>query len=148
MLPPDFREFLRLLSQREAEYLLISGYAVNYYGYARATADMDVWIAVSPKNAERISAAVREFGFKSADASLFLEAGRIIRFGVPPLRIEVLNRISGVDFEECYASRVEAMIEGIPVTLIDLDHLKANKKAAGRLKDLNDLEQLSPPGPK
>jgi hypothetical protein len=62
-LPPDFREFLRLLNAHRVEYLLIGGYAVNYHGYPRATADMDIWVAVSPANADRIVAAMGEFGF-------------------------------------------------------------------------------------
>ena len=74
-LPPDFREFLRLLNDHKVEYLLIGGYAVGYHGYPRATADMDIWVAVDPANARRIVAALKEFGFDTPDlsADLFLE---------------------------------------------------------------------------
>jgi hypothetical protein len=126
--------------------LLIGGYAVNYYGYAPATADIDIWIAVHSQNAERVTSALKAFGFTAAESSLFLEPGKMIRLGVPPLRIEFVTAISGVGFEECYASKVETEIDGVPVKLIDLNHLKANKLAAGRFKDLNDLEQLKPAG--
>jgi hypothetical protein len=71
LLPPDFKEFLRLLNSREVQYLLIGGYAVNYYGYPRATADLDIWIAIDPLNAEKI--ALGEFGFKQATSSLLQE---------------------------------------------------------------------------
>ena len=70
LLPPDFKEFLRLLNSHDVEYLLIGGYAVNYYGYLRATADLDIWIAIDPLNAEKMAGVLGEFGFKQATSSL------------------------------------------------------------------------------
>src|SRR5262245_18805081 len=96
ILPPDFKEFLRLLNSNNVEYLLIGGYAVNYHGYPRATVDMDVWIAMDPQNAERVAAAVRAFGFRDTTAREFLQPHKIVRMGVPPLRLEILTTISGV----------------------------------------------------
>lgn len=97
-----------------------------------------------PHNATRMVEVMREFGFdvKGLSEELFLEANNVVRLGVPPLRIEVLTTISGVDFEECYRARNHDSIDGIEVQLISLEHLKANKKASGRLKDLSDLEHL------
>ena len=143
-LPPDFKEFLRLLNAHRVEYLLIGGCAVAYHGHPRATADLDVWTAVSPANADRVVAALKEFGFAVAElsAELFLKEGQIIRMGVPPVRIEIATSISGVRFDDCYAARVSEELDGVPVTLIGLAHLKLNKQAAGRHKDLNDLENL------
>ena len=143
-LPRDFREFLRLLNAHKVEYLLIGGYAVNYHGYPRATADMDVWVAVHPTNAARVVAALREFGFDLPDLSpeLFLHPWQIIRLGLPPFRIEIATTISGVSFAECYAGRVQDTLDGVPVDLIGLDQLKRNKKASGRHQDLADLEHL------
>lgn len=143
-LPRDFKEFLRLLESHGVEYLLIGGYAVGYYGYVRATADMDVWISSKPENADKVVAALREFGFDlpGLDRSLFIEEGNVVRMGVPPFRLEILTSISGVDFARCYEDRVSATIDALPVSVIRLDHLKANKKASGRLKDLVDLEHL------
>lgn len=143
-LPPDFKEFLRLLNAHKVEYLLIGGYAVNYHGYPRATADMDIWVAVHPANADRIVSALKEFGFDLPDLSpeLFLHQWQIIRLGRPPVRIEIATTISGVDFAECYTKRVEDTLDGVPVNLIDLYHLKLNKKASGRHQDLADLENL------
>jgi len=143
-LPPDFKEFLRLLASHEVEYLLIGGYAVGYYGYPRATQDMDVWIAIDPRNAERMVAVLREFGFATPNlsAELFLRADGIIRMGIPPMRIEVMTTISGVSFDACFADRVTDSIDGVAVNLISLNHLKINKKAGGRHKDLDDLENL------
>ncbi len=143
-LPNDFKEFLRLLNSHQVEYLLIGGYAVGYYGYPRATNDMDVWVAVHPDNAERLVDVMQAFGFSVPGLSkdLFLREQKIVRMGVPPMRIEVLTGISGVAFEECYADRIVGEIDGVVVNLIDLEHLKQNKKASGRYKDLSDLEHL------
>src|ERR1039458_4907400 len=107
-LPPDFREFLKLLNSSNVEYLVIGGYAVNYYGFPRATAGLDIWIAISPDNAQRITGVLRSFGFSQADAAMFQQTRQIVRMGVPPVRLEILTTISGVDFTDCYARRVEA----------------------------------------
>lgn len=144
-LPADFKEFLRLLNSHQVEYLLIGGYAVGYYGYPRATGDMDVWVAVSSQNAQRLMQVMQEFGFGVAELSpeLFLQENTIVRMGNPPMRIEILTSISGVGFTECYAHRVIDTVDGMPVNLIDLQHLKQNKLASGRYKDLNDLDGLN-----
>ncbi len=133
-----------MLNAHKVEYLLIGGYAVGYHGYPRATADMDIWVAVHPANADRIVAVLKEFGFDLPDLSpeLFLREWQIIRLGVPPVRIEIATTISGVNFGECYGQRVEGTLDGVAVNVIDLDHLKRNKKASGRHQDLADLEHL------
>ena len=145
-LQADFKDFLRLLSAHRVEYLLIGGYAVGFHGYPRATVDLDVWVARTPANAARIVTALRAFGFTDPvlTAMLFLEQDRIVRMGLPPFRIEIATTISGVEFEACYRRRLEVSIDGVPVTVIDLASLRRNKKAAGRHKDLDDLENLPP----
>ncbi|MBI3361701.1 MAG: hypothetical protein HY023_11395 [Chloroflexi bacterium] len=144
MLPSDFKEFLKLLNANRVEYLLIGGYAVGYHGYPRATDDIDFWIAVSPDNAGRVVAALQEFGFDVPElsADLFLKESSIIRMGRPPVRIEISTSISGVTFADCYAERVIDVLDDVEVNIISLKHLQENKKAAGRLKDLADLEYL------
>lgn len=144
LLPQDFKEFLQLLDYHQVEYLLVGGYAVGYYGYPRATVDMDIWIAPHPSNAEKLLTVLKTFGFDVPDLSidLFLTANRVIRMGVPPIRIEILTTISGVNFDECYAMRVVDTFDEVKVNLISLHHLKKNKAASGRHKDLNDLENL------
>ncbi len=143
-LPRDFKEFLKLLNAHELEYLLIGGYAVGYFGYPRATADMDIWIAVNHANAEKTVTVLKEFGFNLPELSpeLFLKEWQIIRLGVPPVRIEICTTVSGVNFSECYAERVIGELDGEQVSLISLKHLKINKKASGRHQDLADLEKL------
>ncbi|MBN2182031.1 MAG: hypothetical protein JW715_08955 [Sedimentisphaerales bacterium] len=135
---------MKLLNAHQVEYLLIGGYAVGYFGYPRATADMDIWIAMNPANADKIVMVLKEFGFDLPDlsAEMFLKEWQIIRLGVPPVRIEITTSVSGVDFSECYAGKVVAYLDGEQVNLISLNHLKINKKASGRHQDLADLDNL------
>ena len=141
-LPSDFREFLKLLNSHDVRYLLIGGYAVNYHGYPRATGDMDIWVDRDPDNAEKVTTVLRQFGFLQASPELFTQPGNVVRMGVSPLRIEVLTTISGVQFGDCYPNKVTADLDGIQVTMISAADLKINKRVAGRLKDLADLEEL------
>jgi len=144
-LPPDFKEFLKLLEENDVRYLLIGGYAVGYHGYARATEDMDIWVAAHPDNAQKLVAVLKTFGFDDPNLNpeLFLQKPKIIRMGFPPMRLEITTSISGVDFEECYPARIVDEIDGVKVNLIDLDNLKRNKSASGRTKDLADVEKLN-----
>lgn len=143
-LPPDFKEFLQLLNANDVEYLLVGGYAVGYYGYVRATADIDIWIAINPANAQRAVTTLEQFGFQPPPSAeeLFLTPENIVRLGVPPFRIEILNSVSGVEFTECYAAKVVANLDGVSVNIIGLSQLKTNKLASGRGKDLVDIEHL------
>src|SRR6266478_1987754 len=143
-LPNDFKEFLSLLRVHGVEYLLIGGYAVGYHGYPRATRDLDIWIAATQENASRVVSSLKEFGFDSPELSteLLLQPERMVRMGFEPLRIEILKSISGVSFGECYPDRIVDLLDGVEVSLISLKHLKINKKASGRLKDLADIEHL------
>jgi len=142
-LPPDFKEFLRLLTSNRVEYMVVGGYAVNHYGYTRATGDLDIWIATDPINADLVVKVLHEFGFANAKASDLQEPGRVIRMGVPPVRLEILTSASGVDFRECRARAIEEDWDGVLVPIIHRDDLIKNKRAAGRLKDLLDLEELT-----
>lgn len=143
-LPEDFREFLRLLNEDSVEYLLVGGYAVGFYGYPRPTGDMDIWISNTLKNAEKVKKVLDKFGFSSPELSvdLFIQEKSIVRMGVPPFKLEIITFIDGVKFEKCFAEKLTAEIDRVKVNLISLENLKINKKASGRLKDLNDLENL------
>jgi hypothetical protein len=143
-LNPDFKEFLKLLTEEQVEYLLVGAYAVGYHGYPRGTVDMDVWIATNPSTADRLLRVLERFGFGKAGASkeTLLMPDKVIRMGLPPYRIEVLTGISGVTFQECYSRRVQGTIDGVSVPIISLEDLKKNKLAAGRDKDRNDIRHL------
>jgi predicted nucleotidyltransferase len=134
-----------LLDSERIEYLVVGGYAVSHYGYPRPTGDLDLWVAVSAENLSRLIAAIGAFGFAAAGTSpgLFETPGTVVRMGVPPVRIEIMNRISGVDFETCYSRRQRVVWDGVPVSLIAREDLVTNKRAAGREKDRNDLKHLS-----
>lgn len=105
---------------------------------------MDVWIAPTADNAARAISALRDFGFDVPELSeeLLLTPDNILRMGIPPFRLEVLSSISGVSFADAYTERVVDIIDGVEVSIISLRHLKINKAASGRLKDLTDLEHL------
>ncbi len=143
-LPPDFSEFLRLLNAHDVEYLVVGGYAVGFHGHPRATADIDLWVPMRKTTADRLVRVLRAFGFDVPELSpdLFLRPYQVIRLGAPPLRIELLTTISGVDFDDCYPRAVTAAIDGVGVRMISLADLKANKRAAGRHQDLADLDHL------
>lgn len=146
-LHPDFRDFLSLLNEHRAEYLVIGGYAVNAHGYSRPTGDLDVWVAISPDNAERVFDVIVAFGFGTPDLSResLLTPGRIVRMGLQPVCIEVCNTIDGVHFAECQRRAVVVEVAGVAVPFIGLADLRQNKKSSGRMKDLVDLDYLPKP---
>jgi hypothetical protein len=133
---------LKSLDAHNARFLLIGGYAVNAFGYVRNTVDMDVWIASDADNQQRVLQAIRDFAFPAAPADLLHAADAMVRMGQPPLRIEVLKRISGLEFEECWLRRVIIEDDDLRIPMISLDDLKRNKRASGRKKDLLDLDEL------
>lgn len=145
----DFKEFFELLNSEKVEYLLIGGFAVALHGHVRATSDIDVWIRASPENSIRVAKALRRFGFseRTIDDAMFAEPRKIFQFGVPPYRIDVLTRVSGVEFDAAYPNRRMTPLDGVTVPLISLGDLRTNKAASGRLKDLADLEKLPEPSP-
>ena len=144
-LADDFSEFLRLLNFHKVKYLLVGGYAVATYGYVRATNDLDIWVEADPDNAQRIVNALQEFGFPANQLKreLFLTSDQIVRMGVPPLRLEILTSISGLRFKPCYEEREVVQMGNLDVPVISLVRLRENKRAAGRAKDLVDLENLA-----
>lgn len=145
MLSDDLKEFLRFLNEEKVEYLLIGGWAVGYHGYPRLTQDMDVWVEMSVENTQRILKSLERFGFKRGvvEESLFMQPGNIVRFGFPPNRIEILNQISGVEFNECIQRKVMADFDDLIIPVIALEDLVRNKRASGRHKDLADIEGLN-----
>lgn len=142
--PRDFKEFLKLLNSKKIEYLIIGGYAVGFHGYPRATGDMDVWIAANEKSAMKMVGALKQFGFDLPDLNkeIFLTEKKVIRMGIPPMRLEILTFIDGVRFEDCYKNRVIANFDDFTVNFISKDDLLQNKLASGRPQDLVDYNKL------
>jgi predicted nucleotidyltransferase len=147
-LPRDFKDFLKLLNANGIRYVVVGGYAVAYHGYVRYTGDLDIFVELSRENAERMTRALHEFGFAlpKVKPSLFLKKGKIIRMGYEPMRLEILNEIDGVTFEECYRRRNIARVSGLKINFIALTQLLKNKRASGRQKDLADVEALATKG--
>lgn len=142
-LPDDFRDFIQLLNQKRVKYLVVGGYAVAYHGFPRYTGDIDFFVELSPRNAALLMEVFRDFGFREPPPeSLFLAPGNIVRVGWQPNRLEVINQIDGVSFDDCWQTRKQARIAGLRVNFINLAHLRQNKRASGRPKDLEDLRQL------
>lgn len=114
MLSKDFKEFIELLNGHSVRYLIVGGYAVAFHGYPRYTKDLDVWIALSPENADKIIKALEEFGFGSLGLKTqdFLEKDQIVQLGYPPNRIDILTTLKGIRFEDCYKERIEIEIQG------------------------------------
>ena len=145
-LDPNFFDLLKCFHNHGVRYLLIGGYAVIHHGYDRLTKDLDLWIAADPDNAQRVSAALIEFGHAPSQvpASDFEVPGKMFRMGRPPTMIEILTQPSGVEFDQCWDERVTVEVEGLSVPVIGLRHLRQNKRASGRAKDLADIDELPP----
>ncbi|HVT89375.1 MAG TPA: DUF6036 family nucleotidyltransferase [Tepidisphaeraceae bacterium] len=144
---PDFKELLKSLNSAKVEYLVLGGYAAIYYGYRRATDDLDIWIAVDPENARKVSKVLTDFGGFPATKvkpSLLQTKGKVFIFGREPIRVDILTSPSGLDFESAYSRRKVVNWDGIKVSLISFEDLKTNKRASGRAKDIADLENLPP----
>jgi len=140
----DFRELLDLLNRHRVRYLVAGGYATSIYAEPRYTKDLDLWVERDPLNAERILAALQEFGFASVGLSEedFLRDDHVIQLGYPPNRIDLLTRLAGVTFSECYPRRELVMLAGLEVPFIAAPDLVVNKRTVGRLRDLADVEDI------
>jgi hypothetical protein len=114
------------------------------YGYPRATKDIDFFVRASPENAASLMRALGRFGapLEGISETDFASEGIVFQIGNSPRRIDILTRISGVDFESAYASRRIVTVDGLEVPVISLDDLIANKQASGRAQDLADIEKL------
>ena len=144
MLSQDFREFVQLLTENKAEYLIVGGYAVGIHGHPRYTGDLDIWLNPTEQNAALILKSVNEFGFSSFNLKVedFTKPGNVIQLGYPPLRIDLLTEIDGVAFANAYQNKVEVDIEGLKVNFIGYQDLIKNKQQTGRPRDIDDIDHL------
>lgn len=144
-IPPYWKEFLELLNSEQTEYLIVGGHAVAFHGYPRFTQDFDVLVATNRENAERVLRAFAKFGFSLSrtEGELLLKPEKTFVIGVKPNRIDVLTKISGVDFAEAWEGRIPGDFDGVPVYFIGRQALLKNKASTGRLKDAADVEELT-----
>lgn len=140
----DFIDFIELLNQHGVKYMVIGAHALAYHGRPRHTGDLDVWIKPSNENASRMMAVLNDFGFGSLGITEpdFLKENYVTQLGYPPLRIDLLNTISGVGFDEAYENKVDAEVDGLRVSFINVNEFIKNKEATGRNKDLGDIASL------
>lgn len=146
----DFLDLLEAFSEAHVEFLVVGAHALAVHGIPRATGDLDVWVRPSAENAERVMAALAVFGAPIAQHGVtvtdFARAGTVYQLGLPPRRIDVLTQISGVEFDEAWASRVNVSLRGHTISFLGRDALLKNKRAAARPKDLVDAESLERQG--
>ena len=144
MFEPDFVDFIELLNLHEVEYMVVGAHALAYHGRPRYTGDLDIWIKPSLENATKMVVVLKDFGFESLGLKKndFLRENYITQLGYPPLRIDILNAISGVVFDEAYKERIIGYDGDLPISFISIPDFIANKKATGREKDMGDIDSL------
>ncbi len=143
-LEDDFIEFLRLCNKHNLQYLVIGGYAVSIHGYPRATKDLDVCIKMSDENAEKMVQVIDEFGFGSLKLTKddFLKNDFITQLGQEPIRIDILNDLSGVAFDDAWEKRKKIIYETVSVDFIGYNELLKVKADSGRPQDIADIKKL------
>jgi predicted nucleotidyltransferase len=144
ILAQDFEEFIALLNKYQVEYMVVGGYALAFHGKPRHTGDLDIWIGISKVNAGQMMKVVKEFGLGALGLTKndFLKEGYMTQIGYPPLRIDILNSIDGVDFKDAYENRQQVDLDGLMVIYIGLREFIKNKEASGRPQDLSDISDL------
>jgi hypothetical protein len=142
--PEDWRAFIESLNSNGVEYVIVGAVALAYHGFPRYTGDLDVLVCNTPENTKRLESALAAFGLASLGlkAADFADSYRVIQLGEPPNRIDLLTSIAGVSFDEAWADRVEADLEGTRVSFISRTGLIRNKRLTGRAQDKADLEAL------
>lgn len=145
-LPDDFRDLLVELHEAGAEFVVLGGHAVAFHGHPRATKDLDILVRADAANAVRVYRALASFGaplqaFEVA-ADDFAAYDGVLQIGLPPRRIDILNRADGISFEEAVAGGETFEVDGRPIPVIGLDALLKNKRAAGREQDVADVKAL------
>jgi hypothetical protein len=140
----DFSDLLRILDDNNVKYMVIGGYAFMQYAEPRYTKDLDLWISTDETNASAVYRSLQEFGapLEGMTEDDFAEEGFFYQMGVPPVRVDVLMGIPGIEFEDAWSNRVQIDFDGLAVTFISKQDLIQAKRASGRAQDLRDADQL------
>jgi hypothetical protein len=140
----DFKELLKTFNEHAVKYLIVGGYAVMKYSEPRFTKDLDVWVEASAENAESVFQSLKSFGspLEGLTAADFAQDG-FYQMGRPPVRVDILMSISGVEFQKAWENKVQTDFDCVPAYFIGLTDLIQNKKASGRLQDLADIEKMT-----
>lgn len=139
----DFQDFIQAFNCNDVKYILVGGYAVILHGYIRSTADMDIWVDKTKENYKKIKKALNQFGAPSFSENEFLgNEFNVWGFGREPNRIEIMSEVKGLQFDVAYKKSKTYEQDNLRIRFIHFNHLLDAKKAAGRFKDKNDIEQL------
>ena len=140
----DYEELFGLLNSVRAEYLVVGGHALAFHGAPRYTGDIDIFVSTKHENASRVLRTIREFGFSDLSLTVedFTAPDRVLQFGSPPWRVDILTGLTGVRFATAWRSKVRVRYGKVPVWIISKRDLIRNKKSAGRAQDRADLEAL------
>jgi hypothetical protein len=142
----DFRDLLNAFLDHRVEFVVVGAWAAGVHGHPRATGDLDVFVRPEAENARRVVAALMAFGAPLATHGVgeadFVRLGTVYQIGLPPRRIDVMTAISGVSFEEAWSSHIDVRLSGRGVPFLGRAILIKNKRAAGRPKDLADVQRL------
>ena len=141
---PDFKELLLAFNAHNVEYLIVGAHALAAHGHVRATKDLDLWVRPEESNAQKVLGALSDFGAPLSGLTVddLSRKETIFEIGLPPIRIDVITNIDGVEFEDAWPDRLETVFGGVPAFVISRYHLIRNKKASARLQDLADVQQL------
>ena len=143
----DFRDFIQSLNDNKVSYILVGGFAVILYGYARVTGDMDIWVEKTKENYIKLVKAFHQFQMPVFDMTeenfLNHKEWDVFKFGRKPVAIDIMTKVKGLDFKDCYALSTEFEDGDLKIRTLHLTHLLEAKKAAGRFKDLDDIDQLT-----
>ena len=147
MFEKDFLDFIQLLNIHNVEYMIVGAHALAFHGRPRYTGDLDIWIKPSANNAKKMIAVLKDFGFGSLNFKEedFLKENYVTQLGYPPLRVDILNDISGVNFDEAYLKRTIGEYESLLIPFISIDDFIKNKEATGRIKDAADIDAIKKP---
>jgi hypothetical protein len=143
----DFRDFIQAMNNHNVEYILVGGYAVILHGYRRVTGDMDIWVNRTKENYSKISHAFSEFGLPLFDMTeskfLNVDAADVFSYGRPPVSIDIITKLKGVEFDDAFPQAQVFNEDGLEIRFLHLNNLIEAKRAAGRHKDLDDIEKLT-----
>ncbi len=146
-LNPDFQDFITAFNAAQVDYIMVGGYAVIYYGSSRTTGDIDIWVRRTEGNYIKIARAFHQFGMQvfdmTRDNSLQSDKMDVFFYGNPPVSIDILTNLKGLDFDKAFQDAIEAVWDGIPVKVLDIQDPIRAKKADGRHKNLDDIANLS-----
>jgi hypothetical protein len=142
----DFRDFIQALNTNEVEYLLVGGYAVILHGYRRTTGDMDIWVNTTRNNLQKLKKAFLQFGLPTSELTKerFLkdDSVDVFTYGRPPLCIDIMKVVKGLQFDEAFASSEIYVENNLQIRFINYDQLIKAKESSGRHKDMDDIEKL------